>query len=108
MQFKLTLDEENVEAAILAHLKTLGVNTDGKNVNVIINSGRGSTGCSADLIVYDDGEAPASAEAPKKTQTRKQAPKLVPAYTEAEAEPVPLEVTKEEPASGFGKSLFNG
>jgi len=99
MKFNVTIDQDNIESALVKHLESLGVSTEGKNISVELSAGRGLKGFTAEITVAQStGEASVG-------QTSETATTTEPVVVESKADAVEVGVEDEaEPKPN--KSLF--
>lgn len=112
MSFELTLSQTELDKAIKNHVKTLGLNVEGKTIKVDFTATRKPAGYSALVTISDSDEKGLSAIAPSKAGeciSAKKVEEPVHVYQEPELvedEEVELPpVTPETPV--VGKSLFD-
>ena len=113
MSFELTLSQAELNKAIKNHVKTLGLNIEGKQIDVEFTATRKPAGYSALVTISDSDEKGLTALAPAKAGENIESTAVTPqavfenqnAATEEEEEVDLPPVTPETPVGG--KSLFD-
>ncbi len=49
----ITIEEPAIKQAIIQHVNTMGVNTDGKEVTILLKAGRGTNGYTATIDISE-------------------------------------------------------
>lgn len=50
----ITLNSDEINQAIISHINTQGISTEGKNITVLIVSGRKGNGCKAEVTISNE------------------------------------------------------
>lgn len=114
---RLTLNQQDIKKALIAHVATLGLNLDGRSVDVELTAGRGANGHSAVVIIDEDtsetiGNCEVAAKPTTVTATAKveSAPVAAEAKVEAQTDEtveIPKVTPETEGHESTKKSLFD-